>query len=140
MRCVSEEKIFRVLDANFNRAKEGLRVCEDVARFILDDKTLTQGYKKARHALSDLCPARTKKRLIVTRDSQKDVGRPVTTPTELTRKGVRDIFLANSQRVKESVRVLEEFLKLVNSRHAIACKEIRYQVYILEQRTLGRIL
>jgi len=139
MRGVDEDKILRVLDANFNRAKEGLRVCEDVARFILDDKRLTQQYKKARHTLSQACPTTWKRRLIAMRDSHCDVGRAVTTTPELTRKTVKDVFLANSQRVKESVRVLEEFLKLLDAQHAVACKEIRYQVYILEQKVLGRI-
>jgi len=42
----------RLLDADFNRAREALRVVEDYARFILDDARLSQAAKQLRH---DLC-------------------------------------------------------------------------------------
>jgi thiamine-phosphate pyrophosphorylase len=52
---VSEKKkILRVLDVNFNRAKEGLRICEDVTRFIFDRKKETLAYKNIRHQLTEL--------------------------------------------------------------------------------------
>ena len=47
-----QEKILRVIDANFNRAREGLRVCEDVCRFFCDHKSLTVKYKLLRHELT----------------------------------------------------------------------------------------
>jgi thiamine-phosphate pyrophosphorylase len=140
MQSVANEKIMRVIDANFNRAKEGLRVCEDVTRFVLDEKDLTKQYKKVRHQLSQVCSLAFKGSLICARSIETDVGTP-TSVLELKRKTVKDIFYANSQRVKESVRVLEEFLKLVNPRQALVCKKMRYQVYALEQKvfkTMGR--
>ena len=48
-----ESKFLRVIDANFNRAKEGLRVCEDVCRFWLDEEVLTKKFKSLRHRLTD---------------------------------------------------------------------------------------
>ena len=33
--ALPREQILRVLDANINRAREGLRVCEDLVRFCL---------------------------------------------------------------------------------------------------------
>ncbi len=41
----------RIIDANTNRALEGLRVLEDIARFALDDADLTAQLKDARHGL-----------------------------------------------------------------------------------------
>jgi len=41
-------ELFRIIDANVNRSSEGLRVCEDIARFALDDRVLTRSLKNAR--------------------------------------------------------------------------------------------
>ena len=49
---ILNKKIYRVIDANLNRAKEGLRVCEDTVRFILKDKILTKKIKKLRHDIT----------------------------------------------------------------------------------------
>lgn len=138
MRRVKQDKIFRVIDANFNRAKEGLRVCEDVTRFVLDEKGSTQKYKAIRHALSNACLGVIKECGICSRSIETDVGKQ-TTALELKRKTVKDIFYANSQRVKESVRVLEEFFKLIDSRQVLALKKIRYQVYALERKVFEKL-
>jgi thiamine-phosphate pyrophosphorylase len=45
--------VLRILDANFNRAREAFRVMEEYARFVLDDPLLTQAIKDARHQLSE---------------------------------------------------------------------------------------
>lgn len=135
---IKTDKIFRVIDANFNRAKEGLRVCEDVARFVLDEEKNARDYKDVRHALSEACLKVIKSQGIGARSIETDVGR-ATTPAELKRKSVNDIFYANSQRAKESVRVLEEFLKLVDAREALRVKKIRYQIYALERKVFEKL-
>ncbi len=48
---MSIHSILRILDANFNRAREALRVMEEYARFVLDDASLTEAMKCARHEL-----------------------------------------------------------------------------------------
>jgi thiamine-phosphate pyrophosphorylase len=133
-------KISRVIDANLNRVKEGLRVCEEVARFILDDRSLTAGFKALRHRV-DLaaagCPGRDE--LLESRASRKDVGRTVSSVAgEFKRSGYRDIFLANIQRVKESIRVLEEFSKLNRVDAALKFKALRYDVYELEKKVIKK--
>ena len=127
------KKVIRIIDANLNRAKEGLRVCEDVARFVLDEPALTRNYKKVRHQLSTLLNGLSKDSLILTeaRDIARDVGRK-STRLEFKRKNIKDVFYANSQRVKESIRVLEEFTKLTHQKKAEGFKKIRYKVYSLE--------
>ena len=71
--------------------------------------------------------------LLEGRDSATDTGKSIYV-NELNRKDVRDIFFANIQRVKESLRVLEEFSKLFSIKTAVSFKEIRYQVYELEKK------
>ena len=130
--------IRRVIDANYNRAKEGLRVCEDVFRFVKDDKELTAKVKQVRHGLTAAVALFGLKGIVAARDIVGDVGR-ATIKAESSRGSVADIFYANSQRVKESLRVLEEFAKLENARAAAAIKKLRYTVYDIEKIALKRV-
>ncbi|MCX7680174.1 MAG: thiamine phosphate synthase, partial [Spirochaetes bacterium] len=41
------------IDANINRAMEGLRVCEDICRFVLHDEMLSRTAKKYRHSIAE---------------------------------------------------------------------------------------
>jgi len=128
--------ILRILDANTNRAKEGLRVCEEVARFYLDSPKLTLEFKRIRHGLDKALGP--KARFILERCSRNDVGRKIH-QFELKRSNVKDIFLANIQRVKESIRVLEEFFKLKNKKIALDFKKSRYAIYELEKKVIQRV-
>lgn len=134
-------KIHRLIDANANRLREGLRVLEDISRFIIEDKHLSREYKKARHEITgclDKNSALATLRLIKERQVKTDVGKK-TIVTELKRKNVADIFFANSQRVKESTRVLEEFFKLRNKNKSARLKVLRYKIYNLEKRAIEKI-
>ena len=131
------KKIFRVLDANFNRAKEGLRVCEDICRFMFDERGATKEYKILRHALTSAMTHVRWARLVGARDVGSDVGKG-SSLTEFKRRDVEDIFYANSQRVKESLRVLEEFTKLAAPQVTEKVKRLRYQAYIVERKVTQR--
>lgn len=127
--------IDRIIDANANRLKEGLRVCEEVGRFILNDNRLTRDLKEIRHEVDGLMDALTSRsRCLSGRDSTRDTGRTIHTSHELQRTGVIDVFCANIQRVKESIRVLEEFSKITNKKCALVFKDLRYRVYEIEKR------
>jgi thiamine-phosphate pyrophosphorylase len=131
--------INRIIDANINRTKEGLRVCEEIARFLLNSPTLTSGFKKIRHKLDSAFRRLPKKiKLIEERDSLKDVGKNIYI-NELKRRDFKDIFFANIARVKESIRVLEEFSKLKNKGLAVEFKDIRYRVYEIEKKTAKKL-
>ena len=132
---VISSQIHRVVDANFNRAKEGLRVCEDVFRFVRDDQKATERLKKVRHDLTRVASVFGLKDIVAARDITHDVGRK-TISAESRRGDISDIFYANIQRVKESLRVLEEFAKLKNSAAACGFKELRYTVYEIEKNAL----
>jgi thiamine-phosphate pyrophosphorylase len=129
----------RIIDANINRAKEGLRVCEEIVRFILESRDLTSRLKKIRHkidALFKVLPSHII--LLKERHSLTDVGRDIYIK-ELQRKNYQDIFFANIQRVKESVRVLEEFSKLINIKVAVELKKIRYAIYEIEKKVAEKL-
>jgi len=125
--------LHRIMDANLNRAAEGLRVCEDVFRYVFDQKALTKTYKTVRHQLADIARDLKTWDLIEARDIEQDVGRP-SIPQEMNRQGVEDILYANAQRVKESLRVLEETAKVLDVSAAQKIKEIRYRFYALEKK------
>ncbi|MGE5370826.1 MAG: hypothetical protein ACM3QZ_02450 [Solirubrobacterales bacterium] len=126
-------KIRRLIEANFNRAREGLRVVEDVFRFILDDAELCAEAKEIRLTLGNL-EARLEREadLTAARDTAGDVGTHHTPKAEQTRDDYRDVVRANFKRTEEALRVLEEMLKLLDTCGSETCKGLRYQVYELE--------
>lgn len=127
----------RIIDANINRAKEGLRVCEEIARFILNNRNLTSEFKKIRHRVDSVIKGYPVN-LLTARKSLKDIGRNIYI-NELKRNSLEDIFSANIQRVKESIRVLEEFTKLADAALAVKFKKIRYGIYEIEKKAALKI-
>lgn len=130
----ADERIMRALDANFNRTREGLRVCEDIARFIMDSKRLTEELKTVRHKVSTIrkeMPLGA--RLMASRDVEGDIGKDLNIRSRTRRGSCGDIFNANMQRVKESLRVLEEFIKLSDEKTARKISRLRFTVYKIEK-------
>lgn len=139
-KCLQQKSVDRILDANFNRLKEGLRVCEEIARFVIKSPVLSADFKKIRHRVDFFFGALTIKfRLLKERDSDGDPGRNIHL-TEVNRSSCRDIFFANIQRAKESARVLEEFSKLSDKNTALRFKSIRYAIYGLEKKTAAKLV
>lgn len=134
---ITENSLYRIIDANFNRVKEGLRVCEDICRFKLNHKRLTSHIKEVRHRLTDVVSDFSFERLVGARGIEEDVGKS-SIPSELKRKNLEDIFYANAQRVKESIRVLEECAKLLNQDSTRQFKRLRYQMYALEKKIIEK--
>ncbi len=130
--------VYAILDANFNRAKEGLRVCEDIARFHLKNKTLTARTGRLRHDLTiALGGSRIiSKKLLASRDTKKDPGRAFALGPKRT--SFQEIFAANAQRVKEALRVLEEFSKILDTQTSRRIQKIRFRFYDCEKETLTR--
>ncbi len=124
-------ELFRVIDANLNRLKEGIRVIEDIARYVHNDKELASKLKNLRHQsrVDDL------QKLLATRDSVNDVLRP-TVESELNRSDMESIIVANYKRAQESSRVLEEMYKVIDPSLSETFKQIRYELYTLEKENL----
>ena len=126
----------RILDASANRAREGLRVVEDFARFALDDPGLTRRLKEVRHRLAGALRGFDPDLLIGSRDTPGDVGTHVMTAAEQTRENPRAVLQANFRRTAEALRSLEEYAKLVDVWLSGRFEVLRYDVYTLEKLTL----
>ena len=133
--------VYRIRDANLNRSREGLRVCEEVARFALSSPALTSELKSVRHAVSLRAKTHYAKTgsLSRARDSLSDVGRVSGKSSEMRRSGSSDIFTANAQRAKESLRVLEEFYKLTDKKISTRFSRLRFRLYEIERKASRRI-
>jgi len=129
----------RIIDANLNRLGEGLRVCEDITRFCLNDKSLTKAFKSLRHREGQL-----KKEICLSfdilgsRSIAADVGKD-SAKSERVRNNFAEIFFANIERAKESLRVLEEVSKLVSPKIAEGFKKIRFRIYALEKKSVPKV-
>jgi len=121
-------ELFRVIDANLNRLKEGIRVVEDLMRYLYNNKNFSQKLKSLRHKAK----IDNTKELLQYRDSINDVLK-TSTKSELKRIDISSIVTANFKRAQESCRVLEEIYKLNNIKYSENFKHIRYELYDLEK-------
>ncbi|MBR3628130.1 MAG: thiamine-phosphate pyrophosphorylase [Elusimicrobia bacterium] len=125
-----EKRFIRILDTNLNRCKEGLRVVEDTCRFIFCDETLYKKIRKVRHLSSKYLTDRYEQ-MLTARDSIKDSGRKA---KEISRENLKNIVIANFKRAQESLRVLEEYSKIIDFNIALKYKALRYEVYTIEKK------
>jgi thiamine-phosphate pyrophosphorylase len=124
-------ELLRVVDANLNRLKEGIRVIEDIARYVHNDKDLATSLKTLRHQ----CRIEPLEELLASRDSIHDVLRP-SMQSEMNRTDLLSIIIANYKRAQESSRVLEELYKIVEPSLSEQFKTIRYELYTLEKKNV----
>ena len=134
-----KDKIYRIIDANLNRSREGLRVCEEIVRFGLENSQLNEELRRLRHKITEAAKSlpMSMEELLACRDSESDVGnRPLGNNIEKT--NYREIFISNMQRVKEALRVLEEFSTAVDRGVGENFRRMRFQVYTLEKNIVER--
>ena len=105
---------------------------EDTCRFVLCDETLYKKIRKVRH-LSSKYLTEQYEQMLSARDSIKDSGRKA---KEQSRQSLKNIVIANFKRAQESLRVLEEYLKIIDFNIALKYKALRYEVYAIEKRML----
>lgn len=122
-----EENYLRLIDANLNRLREGIRVVEDIFRYVYNDKQTALKLKELRH----LSRLENYIELLETRDVKNDVLR-TSIKSEQNRTDLYSILIANFKRAQESSRVLEEFCKLISIEDSENFKYIRYELYNLE--------
>ncbi len=137
---MARSSALRLIDVNFNRVKEGLRVCEDVLRFIYDDKILTASFKRLRHDCSTILLAFPVpyRKLVSARNSRDDVGKK-SVILEKKKPKWNDIFLSNAKRSEEALRVLEESSKVIAPAKAAGFQKLRFKLYELEKKALKRL-
>jgi thiamine-phosphate pyrophosphorylase len=125
-----EGSVWRLLDANVNRAREGLRIVEDTARFVLDDAAAARALRGLRHEL-DVLVRRHYKTLLSHRQVETDSGR-----RNLAKPYVRidALLAANFKRCEEALRVIEEYGRLLSPKAAGSAQALRFEVYKWEKK------
>ena len=129
----ADAAVYRILDANLDRAREGLRIIEEWCRFGLNNAGQTEQIKHLRQTLAQWHAPE----LRLCRDTPGDPGTALTHPQEAERASVTAVLQANFCRVQEALRALEEYGKLYRDDLAAGSKAMRYQVYALESEILG---
>lgn len=132
----------RIIDANLNRAGEGLHFLEELARLVLNDAALTQQLKAIRHEILRGDWAFNQP-LIQSRDAAGDVGFDIEVPAEDEPRELPIAVVANARRVQEALRILEEMAKVpgtVPKLEADRFKQARFALYTIEQELLARLL
>jgi thiamine-phosphate pyrophosphorylase len=130
--------ILRIIDAESNRATEGLRVVEDYVRFSLNDRHLTELAKQLRHELTAaIKPFSTIDRLAA-RQSDSDVGAMLATPAGSQRTAPADVAAASFKRIQQALRSLEEYAKVAVADAAsvgiaTSLEQLRFRSYTLER-------
>jgi thiamine-phosphate pyrophosphorylase len=126
----------RMLDANCNRAAEGLRTLEDIARFVLNRPDWCSAYKQMRHQLAECLTKVAANEYLRTRDVEGDVGTTITTVSEFHRTTLSEIASAAAARVEQALRCVEECCKLASESIAANIEQLRYSAYSYNARLL----
>ncbi len=126
-------RISQIIDANLDRAREGLRVLEDWARFGLGNEDFVIRIKNFRQILG-------KNHLEIyklSRNYVEDQCKGLSHDEQINKKSSSKIISSNSARVQEALRVIEEFSRNHNIKLSKIASEIRYEIYTLEIELLS---
>jgi thiamine-phosphate pyrophosphorylase len=132
-------EIYRILDANFNRAREALRVAEDAGRFALNDPAICAMAKNMRSELQEIYEQLPVRELIASRDTAGDIGTELTSRNEPLRTDLCAVTTAALKRLSEALRTIEEYCKIVAPTLTERIERMRYNGYTLEGRMVSRI-
>ena len=130
---VMERALYRIIDANFNRAREAVRVIEEFCRFALNCPSLSGRAKQLRHQLCSCLAKLDASRLIASRDTPGDVGIGKTVDNQFHRTNLDSCFTAGCKRLTESLRTLAEMTQTLNPAVAETIEKLRYDAYTLEK-------
>lgn len=128
-----ERAVYRIIDANFNRAREAIRTVEEYCRFALNSEEYTERAKRIRHELSAAISKLHTGRLMSSRDTIGDVGIGKIVDEQLVRVELIDCFTAGCKRLTEALRVLTETTQTVDYLVAETLEKLRYTAYELEK-------
>ncbi|HEV59126.1 MAG TPA: thiamine phosphate synthase [Phycisphaerales bacterium] len=131
-----DQSLYRILDANFNRAREAARVAEEFCRFVLNSPPLSARAKSLRHRLCGLLVRIETERLAAARDTAGDVGRGLAIPGQMQRANPADTFTAAARRLTEALRALAEAASTFDPPLATDLEGLRFEAYDLEKQIL----
>jgi thiamine-phosphate pyrophosphorylase len=130
------KQIYRVLDANFNRLREALRVVEEYYRFISEDEGACVEVKGMRHSVAGMEGAIGQAALLSGRDTGGDCFASAARPEEMGRAGAEGVLRANFKRAQEACRAVEEYAKALGGAGeavSLQAKETRFALYGMEK-------
>ncbi len=104
---------------------------EEFARFGLNDGVLAGELKSLRHQLTAALATIGREAMLMARDTEADVGTSLQEEGEYDRPEVGDVIRAASARLQQSLRVLEEYGKLIDRGVAQQVEHLRYRVYTI---------
>ncbi|WP_186594650.1 thiamine phosphate synthase [Synechococcus sp. PROS-7-1] len=128
----TDPRVARLIDANLDRAREGLRVIEDWCRFGLDRQDLVVPLKDWRQQLGQLHDDAYRQARSTATDAAAGLGHPA----QDNRSDSVAIVKANASRVQEALRVIEEFARTGDAVLARTAAAVRYALYDHEVRIL----
>jgi thiamine-phosphate pyrophosphorylase len=126
---VERWQLLRLLDANLNRATEGLRTLEDVCRLVYEQSECAARSKALRHRLAEVGQAVPRWERLAARNTASDAGTGASTAGEQTRESWEGIVAASCERILQALRSLEEFSKFEQPALAAEFKTLRYVAY-----------
>lgn len=128
---------YRIIDANINRVSEGIRVLEDISRFVFEYKVLTEELRTLRHLTRK---SFKDENLIGFREAGSDIGYEISCKSNLDNKeSIENLIEANFKRVQEGLRCIEESLKILGHYESSKIYEsIRYRSYSLEKKFISK--
>ena len=129
----SDNRIAQLIDANLDRAREGLRVMEDWCRFGLKRSDFSIQIKDWRQQLGVHHHNIYRKARLTSNDPAMGVSHPL----QQVRTTPESVFIANSSRVQEALRVIEEFTRTTDPRLCEIATKIRYKAYEIELKVLN---
>jgi len=138
----THHQTLRIIDANLNRIGEGLRLLENIARLMLNDVALTQQLKTMRHELI-VGDWSFNKQLLQTRDAEGDIGVNIEAPGQEQPRDIPTMIVANSRRIQESLRTMEELAKVPGIPAELSPEKFmqaRFDLYTIERNLVSRLL
>ena len=129
----SDNRIAQLIDANLDRAREGLRVMEDWCRFGLKRSDFSIQIKDWRQQLGIHHHNIYRKARLTSKDPAMGVSHSL----QKVRLTPEAIFIANSSRVQEALRVIEEFTRITDPMLSEIATKIRYKTYEIEIKVLN---
>jgi len=127
----SQLAIYRILDASANRAAEGLRTLEEYARFVLEDRFLSESAKAIRHELQQSLEVVPLEARLAARSVASDCGTAIVAEGEMNRSDLLAVVAAAASRTQQALRCLEEYLKPLSTLAAGSLESLRYRTYML---------
>lgn len=130
---------YRIIDANINRVSEGLRVIEDIERFIFEKEEIAKEIREIRHLVRKSFKS---PQLLQNRNSNTDIGLKISQNTTLDKKeDIDSLLISNFKRVEEGLRSIEECLKILEYyQESKIYEKLRFSVYSLEKKVFIKVL